>query len=124
MSKNETTVVCLQRKNGVSIVPYDIYIGRACNMGGWHLPESIWKNPYKVSDDTKLTEVEKHKLACESYEKYLRNSPKLLELLPTLVGKKLGCFCKKPKTPNMPCHGDVLVKLIKEMQAIKPVVKA
>jgi hypothetical protein len=32
--------------------------------------------------------------------------------LPTLKGKRLGCFCK----PGDPCHGDMLVRMVEEME--------
>jgi len=43
------------------------------------------------------------------YEVHIRRSPKLLAALPELVGKRLGCYCKP-----LACHGDVLVRLLKE----------
>ena len=43
------------------------------------------------------------------YEIYLRHSPDLIAALPELAGKRLGCYCKP-----LPCHGDVLVKLLAE----------
>ena len=44
-----TTVVKIKRSQGVIVQDCDVYIGRACNQGGWNLPESIWKNPYTIS---------------------------------------------------------------------------
>jgi len=80
-------VVNINEKN------YDVYIGRP----------SKWGNPFKIGIDGNRLEV------IEKYEKYARNNKKLLEDLSELEGKTLGCYCK-PK----PCHGDVLIKLIRE----------
>ena len=44
------------------------------------------------------------------YEVHIRRRPDLLAALPELVGKRLGCYCK-PEA----CHGDVLVKLLREL---------
>jgi len=43
------------------------------------------------------------------YEIHLRHSPDLIAALPELAGKRLGCYCKP-----LPCHGDVLVRLLAE----------
>ena len=72
---------------------YDIYIGRG----------SKWGNPYKIPQDGDRDTV------IQKYEDYIRDRPGLLDSLPELRGKVLGCWCK-PK----PCHGDVLIKLLKE----------
>lgn len=72
---------------------YDVYIGRG----------SKWGNPFKIGEHGDRDEV------IRKYEDYIRNSPELLEALPELKGKVLGCWCR-PKA----CHGDVLIKLLKE----------
>ena len=73
---------------------YDVYIGRP----------SVWGNPFKIDKDGTRAEVIK------KYEAYIRSNNQLLVLLPSLKGKKLGCWCY-PKF----CHGDVLIKLINEL---------
>jgi len=73
--------------------PYDIYIGRG----------SKWGNPYKIPQDGDRDTV------IQKYEDYIRDRPDLLDSLLELRGKVLGCWCK-PK----PCHGDVLIKLLRE----------
>jgi hypothetical protein len=81
---------------------YDVYIGRP----------SIWGNPYTHINDKKTAAqfiVSSREEAIEKYEDYLRNNKELLELLPTLKDKILGCWCS-PK----PCHGDILIKLYNE----------
>lgn len=74
---------------------YDIFIGR----GG------KWGNPYKIPSDGDRDEV------IEKYEKYIRKNKTLLADIEELRGKKLGCFCYP-----LSCHGDVLIKLLKERE--------
>ena len=82
-------------------VKYDVYIGRAMpGMAG-----SPFANPFKIGEDGTRDEVLK------KYEAYIRSRPDLLELLPSLEGKVLGCWCAPKK-----CHGDILVKLINELK--------
>ena len=71
---------------------YDVYIGRRLG----DLKGSIWANPFKVSQYGRGNTIDK-------YKAYLKQQPKLLEQLPKLSGKRLGCWCK-PEA----CHGDVL----------------
>jgi len=73
--------------------PYDVFIGRG----------SKWGNPFPI--EGKITREK----AIAMYEVYIRRNPKLLAALPELVGKMLGCYCHP-----LPCHGDVLLKLLKE----------
>jgi hypothetical protein len=97
--------------------PYDIYIGR----------KSIWGNPYtvKLSRVPGTQRVASSKDAIRLYEEWLRQQPELLKQLPNLRGKTLGCFCA-PKggvgiekgTPLF-CHGQILLKLIEEMENVK-----
>ena len=69
---------------------YDEYIGRG----------SQWGNPFKIGKDGNRKQV------IEMYEKWIVDQDYLMEDIPELKGKILGCHCK----PN-PCHGDVLVRL-------------
>ena len=71
--------------------PYDVYIGRP----------SKWGNPFIIGKDGTREEV------IDKYEAYIMDRPDLIEALPELQGKVLGCWCK-PKA----CHGDVLVRMI------------
>lgn len=73
---------------------YDVYIGRP----------SKWGNPFEIGKDGGRAEV------IEKYEEYIRSNPRLLDALPELKDKTLACWCA-PKA----CHGDVLVKLVKEL---------
>ena len=62
------------------------------------LPESKWHNPYMVKPNEKAVEL---------FEKYILTRQDLLNNLQELDGKILVCWCKP-----LPCHGDVLIKLI------------
>lgn len=73
---------------------YDVYIGRP----------SKWGNPYIIGKDGTREEV------IEKYEEWVRSSPILMRSLPELKGKVLGCWCH----PGDKCHGEVLLKLLKE----------
>lgn len=75
--------------------PYDIYIGRP----------SKWGNPYSIGKDGTRRDVIK------KYKNYILQNRDLLNSLPELKGKVLGCWCK-PKA----CHGDVLVELIEGVE--------
>ena len=92
------TVVHLKRKNGEIIQGCDVYIGRACNMGGWHLSQSKWHNPFPTK--------EYGDQAIILYEQYIRSSD-IINDIEELRGKTLGCWCH-PKQ----CHGDILVKIL------------
>lgn len=74
---------------------YDIYIGRP----------SKWGNPFVIGKDGTREEV------ITKYEIYIRNNKKLLNDLYELKDKVLGCFCDP-----LPCHGHVLIKLLKEVK--------
>lgn len=102
MPEKKTVVVNIRGK-----APYDIYIGRV--MGRIGLKGSPFANPFKPERDAETIEE-----ILEMYEAHVRSSPELMELLPTLEGQRLGCWCK----PNR-CHGDVLVKLLEELKGKK-----
>ncbi|CAF1159683.1 unnamed protein product [Adineta ricciae] len=96
------TVVHLRRAKGKVVQDCDVYIARACNMGGWNLPQSKWHNPFSVKQYGRDGALEKFRKHIESNENNLLND------LHELEGKRLGCWCK-PK----PCHGDILCELFK-----------
>ena len=82
----------------------DVYIGRRLTQGGWNLRQSIWANPYKPIDiHDGIRGVDGAVIA---YYRWLLNKPELLENIPILKGKILGCWCKD--TPADLCHGDIL----------------
>lgn len=69
---------------------YDVYCGRP----------SIWGNPYEIGKDGNRKEV------ISKFKKYLLANQNLVDKLPELRGKILGCWCA-PKS----CHCDVLADL-------------
>jgi len=90
----------------------NVYIGRKgiVFIDGMRYPkqDSIWCNPFKISDGY-LTREE----CIEEYELYIREKiikEKLYDELKKLKGKTLGCWC----IPQS-CHGEVLIKLINEL---------
>lgn len=81
--------------------PYDVYIGRP----------SIWGNPYSHKKGTNAQfHVATKKEAVARYKEYLLAQPLLVSQLHTLIGKRLGCWCK----PGL-CHGDVIIEVMKEL---------
>jgi len=82
-----TTVVNIRTDN------YDVLICRP----------SKWGNPFPIDDKTPRAK------AIAMYEVHVRRSPKLIAALPELAGKRLGCVCAP-----LPCHGDVLIRLLHE----------
>lgn len=72
---------------------YDIYIGRP----------SKWGNLFTIGKDGTREEV------ISKYEAYIMNRPDLIQALPELIGKTLGCWCK-PKA----CHGDILKIMVED----------
>ena len=79
---------------------YDVYIGRKNSYAG--LPESKWHNPFVIGEDGTRKEV------IAMYKEYVQLMPELMSSLHELEGKTLGCWC----CPQ-PCHGDVLIELVK-----------
>lgn len=78
--------------------PYDIYIGRG----------SSWGNPYthRPSAFSDVIYVVTREEAIARYREYLISRPDLMARLPSLRGKRLGCYCKP-----LDCHGDILAEL-------------
>jgi len=74
---------------------YDVYIGRP----------SKWGNPYSIGLDGTRDEV------ISKYEARLMAPEQnhLIEALPELIGKTLGCWCA-PKA----CHGDILKRMVED----------
>lgn len=90
--------------------PWDVYIGREFRKHGHSLDGSVWGNPFIVGRDGDLENV------LQKYEAYIRKrlleEPSLFQQFLDLRGKTLGCWCK----PG-PCHGDVLVKIMRDLEA-------
>lgn len=108
-----TSVVKVQRKAGILVNPYDVYIGRNCYQGGHSLPASKWANPFSVKQyglDESLSK----------YRKYItdkiENDPITYDLA-EIRGKRLGCWCYNSKDHTFntilapECHGDILCQL-------------
>lgn len=80
-----------------------VYIGRG----------SPWGNPYthlKLSDTRALWKVRTRAEAISKYETWLMKHPELLARLPELRGAILVCHCHP-----LPCHGDVLIRLLEAL---------
>jgi hypothetical protein len=105
----KTRVVRLKRSGGQVVQGCDVYIGRAWNAGGWKLPKSKWANPFTVAKSGGAP------TAVKQYREYVLAKPELMSDLEELRGKVLGCWCK----PG-PCHGDVLVELLKSKDPPAP----
>jgi hypothetical protein len=105
-----TTVVNIKghvRDHGGQVAPGQVYIGRQTDpRTGWKLRRSKWHNPFKVGRDGTIAEV------LVKYEAHVRADPTLMAALPELREKVLACWCKPE-----PCHGDVLIRLLDELDA-------
>lgn len=94
-------VVKLERRNGVIVNPYDVYVGRECKRRGWNLERSKFANPYAVGRDGSRADV------CRLYIAHLKRNPHLVrDARVELRGKVLGCWCK-PQA----CHADTLAAI-------------
>lgn len=99
---------------GWSRDPNRVYIGRP------RMIEGVWNPGYFGNPIVKGQKCQECHLVhvqggdtLPCYEKWLRQQilkPKAREAVKNLYGKILVCFCK----PN-PCHGDVLMKVSKEL---------
>jgi hypothetical protein len=81
-----------------------VYVGRQVRWAGenpYVRGPYDWRNPYKLGHEADRAQI------ISRYEtEYLRNRPDLLQRLPELRGKVLGCWCAP-----LPCHADVLARL-------------
>ena len=71
--------------------------------------KSKWCNPFPV----KKYGLKK---CLEKYENYILSNEELMNDIPELYGKILGCWCREVEMENIEseiCHGDILVKIIK-----------
>lgn len=84
---------------------FNIYIGRAIA----EFDESPWHNPYRIEYGCG------RKCSVEKYEAHVRSNPELMARLGELRDKTLGCWCKDKHGQGKACHGDVLVKLVREV---------
>lgn len=69
---------------------------------------TIWGNPFRM-----YTEGDREHVI-GMYERWLRGNQILLKELPELAkARRIGCVCK-PRN----CHGDILLKVMKEMHLV------
>lgn len=114
MTHQKETRVVNVKKNGLPLIGYNsinewmadpnnLYIGRDMSFypALKNVKGSKWRNPYRH----KRTSRQK---CLKQYKSFVMNS-KLYHQLDELEGKVLGCWC----SPE-PCHGNVLIELIKE----------
>lgn len=87
--------------------PFDVYIGRAVE-GTEFTSDSKWANIYPVEQYGERSLV--------LYEKYARM--RLVKYLGDLTGSRLGCWCGDFTFDDaaIKCHGQVLIKLWKEVK--------
>lgn len=80
--------------------PYDEYIGRP----------SIYGNPFSHKPGTLAKfKVRTQLEAVECFGDWLWQQDNLIKIIRNnLRGKVLGCWCKSKRTPNAPCHGDIV----------------
>lgn len=71
---------------------HDLYIGRPSKHHA-----GPFGNPFVIGRDGTREEV------VLKYKRYLWDTPALLRWLPSMRGKRLGCYCAP-----MACHGDVI----------------
>lgn len=71
----------------------------------------IWGNPFShLKNTSALFHVKNRTEAVEKHMEWIKTQPELLEKIPDLIGKRLGCVCKPKK-----CHGDNLAQLANEI---------
>jgi len=94
--------------------PYDIFIGRP----------SKWSNPFsnKLNSNARY-KTKSRKESVEKHKEWLINGDGqyLLKDLHELKGKILGCWCDNGSgsTKNKTCHGDIIVKLVNDLDKPK-----
>ncbi len=93
----------------VNLAPYDVYIGRRVRNRPDLVPVG-WGNPFHIGKDGTREEV------MAKFRDWIQTQPQLLERLPELRGKVLGCWCaaKEGLTPTLDgaiCHGQILAAL-------------
>jgi len=79
---------------------YDVYIGRNPKYG-----DPKWGNPFIVGQHGTRDEV------IQMYREWIITQADLMQALPELKGKILGCHC----FPPLNCHGFVLLDLLSQI---------
>lgn len=94
--------------------PFDVYVGRPARPTPRH-----YGNPFSNRPGTLAAEVTTDPIT-DFYMWLVGDSHRdleperrrwILDTLPQLAGKVLGCWCVTPERPEAPCHGWVLVNL-------------
>ena len=88
---------------------HHVYIGRGNKFIG--AVDSKWKNPFRLKDYNR-----EDSLLLYTYK--VRNNMLLMNSLPELEGKTLGCFCPH----DVHCHGQVLISLFREKYQIPDII--
>ena len=90
------------------------YIGRNMSFYVPGTEKSIWHNPFPVANPRKTYKNNTKRYTLDEslnlYREYIINNPELMNRLPELDGKVLGCWCK----PNR-CHGDIIKELLENL---------
>ena len=114
MSDQRTPTCVIVKKEALSIRGYKSFLAWSSEPGHLYICRkehaALCGRGRGVQVNTftkKKFELEKR---LELYEKKIRNTPELMEAIEELEGMELGCWCK----PG-PCHGDLLVKIFKEV---------
>lgn len=129
-----TTVITVRGQDRATLIadPSFVYVGRRC--AGWK--QSMWGNPFKPGDDSMkafrlvtshatsrfempysgdgtLTAVD----CVRWYEALIRSCAAMQTHLPSIRGKRLGCWCGRwsPGEQDLLCHAVVLAKLTNEL---------
>lgn len=80
----------------------DVFIGRP----------SKWGNPYSHINGTLAQfKTKTRKEAVQKFEEYLLNNKELMDSLPELKYKVLGCYCYP-----LECHGDIYKKYVDRLE--------
>ncbi|MEV6315008.1 DUF4326 domain-containing protein [Streptomyces sp. NPDC051776] len=103
---SRTTVVNLKGHRDDPEYADVVYVGRAMHRGGWDLKGSPLASPFRPGPDGTREEV------VAKYREYLLGRSDLLEMLPELRGRRLGCWC----VPE-PCHAQVIAELADSFDA-------
>ena len=101
----KTQVVRLKKIKNRLYQDCDVYIGPKMQNKYWIKNESVWVNPFHHTSGDRSKVL-------KAYREHILSNEKLVALLPTLKGKRLGCFCENLDY----CHGTVLKSLVEELE--------
>ena len=103
--------VRLRKFKGKVYQDADVYIGDRSK--SWGLRKSVWDNPFTcLIDEDGGDPTRSHAM----YKRYVQQSPFLRDLLPSLLGCRLGSFCEDQSHS----HGHVLAELIDDQLVTQP----